>query len=270
MLNNHQAVMDRFVAACQADERVVAAFLGGSYARGTADAYSDLDLGLITTDEACSDFIAEREAFIRLLGEPVFLEDFGSSVTLFYIFNDGTEGELSVGRQSQFHHIHEGPYQILLDKKGILVGAVFPRHEAVQVEQIEALHRLVYWFWHELSHFTTAMARQQLWWAYGQLEALRHICINLARLRYNFSDAYAGDEPYFKVEQAIPVERLSVLRATFCPMESGAMLQAAFVIVRFYRELALHLAQTHGIQYPAGLERVMIDRLNKLQDARTS
>jgi hypothetical protein len=53
-------------------------------------------------------------------------------------------------------------------------------------------------------------------------------------------------------------------------MESGAMLQAAFVIVRFYRELALHLAQTHGIQYPAGLERVMIDRLNKLQDARTS
>ena len=37
---NHQAVIDRFVTACQADERVVAAFLGGSYARGAADAYS--------------------------------------------------------------------------------------------------------------------------------------------------------------------------------------------------------------------------------------
>ncbi len=73
---NHQVVMNRFVAACQADERVVAAFLGGSYARGTTDEYSDLDFYLITTDEAYDDFFAGREAFLRLLGEPVFLEDF--------------------------------------------------------------------------------------------------------------------------------------------------------------------------------------------------
>ena len=49
---HHQAVLNYFVTAGLADERVVAAFLGGSYARGTADAYSDLDLYLITTDEA--------------------------------------------------------------------------------------------------------------------------------------------------------------------------------------------------------------------------
>ena len=79
--HNHQVVIDRFVAACQADERVVAAFLGGSYARGTADAYSDVDLGLITTDAAYETFLTGREAFIRRLGEPVFLEDFGSAVT---------------------------------------------------------------------------------------------------------------------------------------------------------------------------------------------
>ena len=70
---HYQMVLNRFVAACQSDERVVAAFLGGSYARGTADGYSDLDLGLITTDEAYEDFVAQREAFIRQLGEPVFL-----------------------------------------------------------------------------------------------------------------------------------------------------------------------------------------------------
>jgi predicted nucleotidyltransferase len=74
--HNHQEFINRFVMACQADERVVAATLFGSYARGAADAYSDLDLGLITTDEAYEDFVAGREAFIRLLGKPVFLEDF--------------------------------------------------------------------------------------------------------------------------------------------------------------------------------------------------
>ena len=37
-------------AACQQDDRIVAAFLGGSYVTGTADDYSDLDLYLLTTD----------------------------------------------------------------------------------------------------------------------------------------------------------------------------------------------------------------------------
>ena len=43
---NRQAVINRFVVACQSDERVVAAFLGGSYARDVTDAYSDIDFGL--------------------------------------------------------------------------------------------------------------------------------------------------------------------------------------------------------------------------------
>jgi predicted nucleotidyltransferase len=265
---NHQVVMNRFVAACQADERVVAAFLGGSYARGTTDEYSDLDFYLITTDEAYDDFFAGREAFLRLLGEPVFLEDFhdyGFDM-VFFIFSDGTEGELDLGRESHFHHIHGGPYRVLLDKKRILAGAVFPWHEPAQAEQIERLRSLIYWFWHDLSHhFITSMARGQIWSAYSALEQLRLICVNLARLRQNFE---AESEGYEKVEQAIPVEQLSPLQATFCPLEQGAMLQAALVIVRFYQDLAPLLAETHGIPYPADLDRVIYGRLEQLCDAR--
>jgi predicted nucleotidyltransferase len=261
---NHQAFIQRFVAACQADERVVAAFLGGSYARGTADAYSDLDLSLVTTDAAYEEFVAGRETFLLLLGEPVFVEDFDLEKIVFFILADGTEGELWFGSQSHLDHIHSGPYQVLLDKKAILAGAVFPEREPAQAEQIETLRRQIFWFWHELSHFTTAMARGQLWWAHGQLEALRHNCMNLARLRYNFADTDVGSESYFKIERALPVEYLSPLQATFAPLEQAAMLEAARDIVSFYQELALPLAQAHGIAYPDGLERVIIGRLEKL------
>ncbi len=48
------------------------------------------------------------------------------------------------------------------------------------------------------------------------------------------------------------------------------MLQAALVIVRFYQELAPPLARSHGITYPADLERVMYDRLERLCNARLS
>lgn len=264
----HQAFIDRFVVACQADARVMAAFLGGSYAKGTADAHSDLDLSVITTDIAFQDFVADREAFLRRLGELVFLEDFELQNIVFFIFSDDTEGELYFGSQSRLDHIQSGPYRVLVDKQAILAGAAFPEQEPAQAEQIETLRRQIYWFWHELSHFTTAMARGQRWWAHGQLEALRGGCVNLARLRHNFSDPDIGSEPFFKVERALPVEHLAPLEATYCPLELDAMLQAALVIVGFYRELAVPLAHAHGIAYPAGLEHVMLSRLRKISDDR--
>ena len=191
---HHRAVVDRYVAACLADERVVAAFIGGSYARGTADAHSDLDLGLITTDEAYDAFWAGRSSFIRLLGEPAFLEDFDYPNNAFFILSDGAEGELAIGRESRFEHIHRGPYIVLLDKKRVLLGTDLPGIKTPESEQTETLRRLVDWFWHDLSHFATAMARGQLWWAYGQLEALRLQCVNLARLSLDYSAAAEGYE----------------------------------------------------------------------------
>ena len=265
---HHQVITSRLVSASKADERVIAAFIGGSYARGTTDVYSDLDFGLIVTDEGYDEFIAGREAFIHLLGEPVFLEVYhgGGADVVFYIFSDGTEGELALSRESDFAHIHEGPYKVLLDKKSILTGTVFSWHKPTQSEQTETLRRLVNWFWHDLlHHFITPMARGQLWSSYGALEDLRLTCVNLVRLRQNFS---AEAEGYERVEQALPVEQLAPLQATFCPMEREAMLQAVLTIVRFYQELAPPLAQSHGIPYPADLARVMSRRLELLCNAR--
>jgi predicted nucleotidyltransferase len=261
---NHQAFVNRFSEACQADDRVVAAFLGGSNIKGTADQSSDIDVCLITTDEAYEKFFSEREAFLRLLGELLFLEDFEIPDIAFFIFADGTEGELYFGSESHLDRIHSGPFRILLDKKNILEGAVFSDHEPDPSHQIEELRRNIYWFWHELSHFITATGRGHLWWARGQLDELRSICVNLARLRNNFSDGDVGEEPYFKIEYAMPVEPLSALQKTFCPIEKTAMLQSAQVIVQFFQDMAPSLAQTHGLAYPTRLEEVMRKRLEKL------
>ena len=261
---NQNAFVERFVSACAADERIVAAFLGGSYAKGYSDAYSDVDLCLITTDQSFQEFCSQREAFLRSLGDLVFHEDFGNPETSFYIYADDTEGELNYGRESGLDKIHSGLFKILIDKKNILANATFPEFEPSAPERAEKLCDLLFNFWHELSHFVTAMQRDQLWWARGQLEALRSVCVNVARLRNNFLDPGFSEEAYFKIETAMPVEQLSVLRETFCPMEKEAMLRAGSIIVRFYREIAPPLAALHGIEYPSALERVMIDRLQNV------
>ncbi|HEV8191526.1 MAG TPA: nucleotidyltransferase domain-containing protein [Ktedonobacterales bacterium] len=262
----HQTIVDHFVAACRADKRVVAAFLGGSYARGAADAYSDLDFYVITAEGAYTDFLAERAAFVRHLGEPVFLEDFdeyGFDLILF-IFSDGTEGELALGREGGFHHIHAGPHVVLLDKTGILAETAFPEPRPSPAEQVDRLRGLVNWFWHDLSHhFLTPLGRGQLWTAFGGLEELRRTCVDLARLAADFTIAPEG---YEKVERAIPAERLAPLVATACPPQRGPLLLAAHAIVGYYREVVTPLAQAHSIMYPTALDRVICARLDALDD----
>ena len=265
--SNHKAFVERFVNACQADDRVVAAFLGGSHAKGYADAFSDLDLCLIMTDVSFEDFFKERESFLRSLGDLVFLEDFDHPDNAFYIFADGTEGELYFGREDKLGQIHAGQFYPLVDKKNILEGAIFAEEEPALADQIEKLRDQVQGFWHELSHFVTAMQRGQIWWAQGQLESMRGICVNLQRLQHNILDPEVGEEPYFKIEKTMSTEPLSPLKDTIVPLEKDALLQAAKTIVRYYLAIAPPLAHKHGVFYSKGLERVMMDRFQKLQEA---
>jgi len=265
LLPHHRAFLDRFVDACRTDDRIVAAFLGGSNAKGKADSYSDIDVCVIAAESAAEEFYGQRETFLRSLGELVFLENFGNPDIAFFIFADDTEGELYFGSEDRLDKIHSGPFRILLDKKNILGGAVFAeQRESDTFRQMEELRRTIYWFYHEMSHFITAMGRGHLWWARGQLDELRSKCVNLARLKNNFADEGVGEEPYFKIEYEITVEKLAALETTFCPMERSAMLQAAKVILQFYSETAQSLAQTHGIPYPYGLETVMTKRFEEL------
>lgn len=268
------AALDRFMAASREDTRVVAAFLGGSHAAGTADEYSDLDLYLIVGDQNYDTFFAERRAFLGHLGEAVFLEDFsdfGFDMVVF-ILSGGVEGELTLGRASGFDHIHGGPFEILVDKEGILEGRVFPLHGPSQVEQRRTLRWLIYWFWRDLSEFNRAMVRGRLWTAHGLLEGLRLKCVNVARLKHEFFSV--GMAGYEGLEQAADAQDLEALRATFCPLEREAMLEAAGRLVGFYLRTAPPLAIQQGIAYPADLEAVVIDKLQRWcglhLDARTT
>src|SRR5215216_2212189 len=110
---NQLTFVNRLTEICQSDDRVVAAFLGGSYAKGYSDAYSDLDVCVITTDHAFEDFSKGRETFLRALGNLVFLESFGNPDTSFYIYADDTEGELHFASEGRLHQIHSGTYKTL-------------------------------------------------------------------------------------------------------------------------------------------------------------
>lgn len=259
------ALIARFTELCQQDERVLAGFLCGSYARGVQDAYSDLDLGLVTTDDAFAEFAAGKADFIRRLGQPLLLEDFDQPDSIHFIFPGGLDGELHFAPQSAFTQVYPGGFKVLVDKVGLLEGVTFSGGLASPAEQGEVLRRLVHWFWRDLSHFITAMARGQTWWAMGVLEQLRRACLGLALLRHDFSARLDPADPYYKLEKYLPLEQAEPLRATFCPLEREALLSAAQLVLDDCHSLAPELAAAHGVDYPRELDALLSERLARLK-----
>ena len=120
------ALITRLVERCAADERIVAAFLGGSRVRGGADDHSDYDISLVAVDASYGELIAEKDGFVRLLGQPLFLEDFGNESVAFVIFADGVELELLFFREGDMRSVRSGPHRVLYDQAGMLSGLEFP------------------------------------------------------------------------------------------------------------------------------------------------
>lgn len=258
---DREVVIDRLVAACADDDRIVAAFLGGSLAREDADGYSDVDLCVITRAGAYDDVVADRMSLIRRLGEPLLVEDWGIEGVVSFVLADGTEAEIFVGREDALDELWPGRHRTLFDPTGVLEGVVFAEERADPDDLEKVLRQTLSWFWHELSHFVKAVGRDQLWWAAGQLQALRDHCVNLVRIEQG---AEAGEEPYWKLDVEIDTTALESLAGTFAPMEREAILEAGRALVGFFRQRAPRVAETHGLDYPRELERIFVERMNAL------
>ena len=83
--STQRAVVERFAALSRSDERIRAAFIGGSHAHGTADEHSDLDLFLVVADGYIGALRAARIDLLQQLGDPLFSDTFGSDHTVCFI-----------------------------------------------------------------------------------------------------------------------------------------------------------------------------------------
>jgi predicted nucleotidyltransferase len=67
-------VRDRIGEVLTADPRVRAVWLSGSFGRGEADAWSDLDLHVAVADEAFPAILEERSALYECVGPPILIQ----------------------------------------------------------------------------------------------------------------------------------------------------------------------------------------------------
>lgn len=101
-MDAREGAVSRFRDACQREELVVAAFLGGSLATGAADEASDVDIYAVTRAADYELLFLRRSAFVHSWAQPLLLletlnfEGLGFDM-LHFVLDDGVHGELALG-----------------------------------------------------------------------------------------------------------------------------------------------------------------------------
>jgi predicted nucleotidyltransferase len=125
------AAIERFRSACERDSLVLAAFLGGSFAADRAREDSDVDVYVVSEESDYERLWERRLDFVRAMGEPEKIaehpnfEGLGFDLVHFE-FPDGVTGEVAYGHTGNFMAMHGGPYEVFVDRTGLLEGVVFP------------------------------------------------------------------------------------------------------------------------------------------------
>jgi len=226
---------------------VLAAFLGGSFAAGTADEESDLDLYVVIRPSDYEAFLAERESFLRAWGDPVFsmevrnFENLGFDMILFAMA-DGVDGELALATPENMMATHGGPHDVLVDKERILEGVEFPLLSFDEHPSAADVEAALSWFWWEARTALKSWVRGKLWATARWMERIRERLLVLAQA--------AGVE-----------DARAALSGTFAPLEERALAEAIAVAVRRYLEWGPRAADSAGATYPSGLAEVNTDRV---------
>lgn len=206
-----EAMIARLRHLCQADDRITAGMLYGSFAHGEGDAYSDLDVILYFHEEALP--AVDRLAWASQIA-PValaYVNEFGNWVA---IFDNLVRGEFHFDPASKMAELRQ--YQgimsfpsleatILVDKSGELATWLRPliglllRHEtAADAEYL--LHSFLNWYLMGIN----VLARGEAARALEVLALVHDQLLRLARLVAGLTERWI--RPTSRLEEELPAE----------------------------------------------------------------
>jgi predicted nucleotidyltransferase len=253
----------RIVGVLHADQRVRSAWLSGSFGRGEADAWSDLDLHVAVDDDELVAFWAARHDLFAQVGRPVLVQPEiesnaqpGGHFQL-VVFDGPLEVDWNIGPLSQARR--PATSHILLQRAEVAVMAQPPLSSTERLAWLD--HQLTF-FWAMAPIAVKYIGRAQSRRAVGQLGLLAGALLSLWRL---LADTNEPDPGLVATNRAIEPElaqRLPTLGERIDPLECLAVLRAQCAEVE-----VLHAAlQALDVAIPAEMP-VQVRRLSRLAEA---
>jgi hypothetical protein len=246
-MDPRERAVSRFRDACQREELIVAAFLGGSLAAGTPDEASDVDIYAVTRIADYERLFLRRASFVESWAQPLLLletlnfEGLGFDM-LHFVLDDGVHGELALGHADNFRVMHGGPHRVLVDKTGLLNGVTFAKYAPSSSERRQQAEHALNWFWLDLIQFRKQRYRRHRVAMAAQLTRMRAHCSQLLAVARDHDLSTDWGSLRDRLEETIEIDDPAT---------------AARAIVQIHQELGTRVASYFGLPYPTAVAALL-------------
>lgn len=243
----------------RADRRIRAAWLIGSLARGTADAYSDVDLLLAIAGDALPAIVADWRGFVADLAPTITLQRLGgddkptlAAIAPGLLRFDLTLCDADSAQQHGYDHA-----ELLFDHDGVAARTTFaPRPAGQAAGQLPGLARE---FLRILGLTPVALGRGELLVSRQGLAILQNLLIDLFLLE---NGGRPGGVKH--LNRYLTAEQRDALAA--CPpleLTRDALLGSIVAVARLFLPRARRLMRAHDLPYPEAFEREVLEYLRR-------
>lgn len=257
--SRQRQLIERAAEILHADDRVIAAYLIGSHAAGTADEYSDIDLHCVVSDEDFPSCLADLDKILDDIAGPLVLVDAIPGISgALAITADWQHLDIVIHAESEYDPDQYDAVKPMFDRSGsLLPGARVPTATA---ESADFPYGVVNIFFYFLGQLVTVLGREELVVAHSGIVVVRG---KLVELMY----AERGVRPTGGVKRLNPFlsdEQRAVLEAV---PAAGADREQIIATHRYLTENFIkrgkRLADETGATWPQDLEDATLAHLRR-------
>jgi predicted nucleotidyltransferase len=248
----HQAVIERLTGLARDDERIAAAWLQGSRADGSADAFSDIDFYVAVRDEDVDAF--DRLAFISQAGRVlVHLDPFpGGTVCL---LEGPVKLDFFVECLSRVGDGKRPAVAMLVDKADVVskVRTGWEPEDAAIAQQLDTMLRLTY----QGASWPVRLLRRESWatYAYSEMMLIAGTIVPLmllSRDRRAFARNTMSRERLLTLEERVEVDALTeaTVRAVSARSLPDAY-RAHMHVCEAMERVGRAVCERYGVEFPS-------------------
>lgn len=251
-----RAIIERATAVLRADSRVLAAWLAGSYARGNADVYSDVDIHCVITDDSL-DWFLEHWAQTAGAIMPVLMHHSIPGVAGGFVLSPTWQHlDLIFTAVSAFRSEALTEFTPLFDPEGHLPESV-PAEARVPATSLTREQIDLYFYL--IGNMVVTLGRGEYVVALGGVVGIKDaflVPVMIEVAGHTRSGGAKRLNPFVGPDHREFLEQLPPVAA-----EPESICTVMSVVAREYARLAKPLAARWGIEWPTALERATADHL---------
>lgn len=247
----------RLVKVLRSEPRILAAWLLGSYARETADAYSDIDLWIVVDPEAKAAFVDDWPAISDRVAPSVLRQwVFGS--TFLHISPDWQRWDVSIGVPDDVAHRTRSTVKPLFDRAG-LNDRLLPPGDPQAPDPVK-ISALTTEFLRVLGLLPVVLGRGEFLVGAAGADLLRGLIVQLFREEVAVEDRGGAlhINALFSERRLTELSGLPAFEASY-----DGVFDAHMACARIFLPAARELAAASGATWPSELEEALRRRLRR-------